>query len=179
MIIGLLGRSRVGKDTTAKCIMAALGDEHTVISRLSQPLKDAARAIYSFSHEQVEDELKEAVDVRYNTTPRVCIQKLCNHIMTIHGKDFFSRKLFGEYDRGHFQQKVVIIPDIRYEHDIHEIHSRGGVIIKVVRESSLIPKHEWEDNIDSMVGDYTINNNKDVPYIEFQVNQILHNMKLS
>lgn len=179
MIIGLLGRSRVGKDTTAKCIISVLGDDNTALTRLSQPLKDAVRAIYGFSQEQVEDELKEVVDTRYSTTPRVCIQKLCNHIMSLHGNDFFSRQLFHKYDCGQYQQKVVIIPDIRYEHDIHEIHKRGGVVIKVTRDNPLVPKHEWEENIDYMIGDFTVVNNKDVQNIETQVNQILHSMKLS
>lgn len=179
MIIGLLGRSRVGKDTTARCIITALGEDNTALSRLSQPLKDAARAIYGFSQVQVEDELKEVIDPRYNTTPRVCIQKLCNHIMAMHGNDFFSRQLFNRYDHGYFSQKIVIIPDIRYEHDIQEIHKRGGIVIKVIRDNPLVPKHEWEDTIEMMVGDYTIVNDKDVCNINTQVSQILRNMKLS
>lgn len=179
MIIGLLGRSRVGKDTTAKCIIAALGEDRSALSRLSQPLKDAAQAIYGFTPEQVEDELKEVVDTRYNVTPRVCIQNLCNHIMNLHGRDFFSRRLFLRYDNGQFNQKVLIIPDIRYEHDIHEIQRRGGVVIKVVRDHALIPKHEWEENIESMTGDFTIINDKDLQWINTQVSQILRNMKLS
>lgn len=179
MIIGLLGRSRVGKDTAAKCIITTLGDQNAVLTRLSQPLKDAVRVLYGFSHEQVEDHLKEVVDARYNTTPRVCIQKLCEHIMSLHGNDFFSRCLYSKYDNGHFDKKIVVIPDIRYQHDIHEIRKRGGIVIKIVRDNAQIPLHEWEAPIDSMTGDFIVKNNADIAWINTQINQILHNMKLS
>lgn len=179
MIIGLLGRSRVGKDTVAKQVIAALGEDNTLVTRLSQPLKDAVRSLYGFTQEQVEDDLKEVVDPRYGISPRVCIQKLCMHIMDTHGKDFFSRQLYNQYDHGTFSKKVVIIPDVRYEHDIQEIRKRGGVVIKVLRTSPSIPLHPWEDNIECLQGDYEIQNNKDLHWLVDQVNQILHNMKLS
>lgn len=179
MIIGLLGRSRVGKDTVANELVHILGANCTAITRLSQQLKDAACSLYSFSREQVEDEAKEIVDPRYGVTPRVCIQNLCTHIMAAHGVDFFSKQLFQKYDDRTFLGKYVIIPDVRYEHDIHEIHKRGGIVIKIIRTSPHIPLHEWENKIDRLNGDYAINNDKDIGHLQNEVNRIVHNMKLS
>lgn len=173
MIIGLLGRSRVGKDTVAMCIVATLGTDNTCITRLSQPLKDATQSLYSFTKEQVEDGKKEEVDPRYGVTPRVCIQGLCDYMMTSHGVDFFSKQLFAKYDSAHFGNKHVIIPDIRYEHDIGEIQKRGGIVIKIERSCAQIPRHSWEDHIDGLKADHYIVNDTDVASLSNKVNQIL------
>lgn len=179
MIIGLLGRSRVGKDTVAQCIVATLGVENTCIARLSQPLKDASQALYGFTYEQVEDNKKEEIDPRYGVTPRVCIQRLCDHIMHIHGVDFFSRQLFGRFDTSYFGKRHVIIPDIRYEHDIIEIQKRGGIVIKIERPCMLIPRHTWEDHIDKLTGDHYVLNDADVDSLTDKVSQILYKSGLS
>lgn len=180
MLIGLLGRSRVGKDTAANAITVALGADAIRITRLSQPLKEAAKALYGFSHEQVEDAQKELIDPRYGVTPRVCIQKLCEHIMHLHGVDFFSKQLYRQYDLRHFGHHHVIIPDIRYEHDIREIRSRGGIIIKIERPlSATIPRHEWESHIDELRGDYNVTNDAGISELEIKINQILCNIGLA
>jgi ABC-type dipeptide/oligopeptide/nickel transport system ATPase component len=176
-IIGLLGRSRAGKDTAALFIMQILGQEHTHLARLSQPLKDAAQALYGFTHAQVESQSKEHIDPRYNMTPRMCIQKLCEHMMSLHGHDFFSQLLYKKYDSGGFHGKCLIIPDIRYEHDIAEIRKRGGVVFKVVREN--VPCHPWENNIDGLHGDVTLYNNETPEKLQQQVEAVLNQIARS
>lgn len=176
MIIGLLGRSRVGKDTAANAIVTILGTDNTDISRLSQPLKDAAQILYGFTTEQVEDGQKEVVDPRYGLTPRVCIQRMCDHLMSQHGVDFFSRQF---YQRHTSTNKVIIVPDIRYEHDIRHIRQLGGVIIKVERPSVTIPRHQWEDHIDGLCGDFHVINDSSIKKLEHDINRILCNIGLA
>lgn len=175
MIIGLLGRSRVGKDTAAAAIIDVLGNQHATIERLSQPLKDAVCGLYGFTGDQVETEQKEVVDPRYGCTPRVCIQRLCDHIMGMHGVDFFSRKLFQRYDVAlSAQRKCIVIPDIRYEHDIREIQNRGGFVIKIERPVHMgVPLHPWEAHIDALAGTYTVVNDSDVNALREKISQIL------
>lgn len=179
LLIGLLGRSRVGKDTAAKCIIEAVGSENASIRRLSQPLKDAVCALYGFTSEQVEEEAKEVIDPRYGKTPRSCIQLLCDHMMQLHGRDFFSKQLFGRYDSGAFGDKYVIVPDVRFEHDISEIRKRGGIVIKVERNSPTIPHHAWEDKIDTLQGDVLVRNDGDIVTFQHEVSRIVHNKMLS
>ena len=73
ILIGLLGRSRVGKDTVADALVAALATfgARAEIWRLSQPLKDAVRSLYGFCENQIEGSEKELADPRYGITPRV------------------------------------------------------------------------------------------------------------
>lgn len=161
MIIGLLGRSRVGKDTVAAALVSALGSAKIV--RLSQPLKDAVRALYAFTEEQLETDAKEVVDVRYGVTPRAAIQELCGHIMKEHGVDFFTRRLYanvGGGDGGGGDGGCIVIPDVRYAHDIAEIRRRGGIVVKITRDLAAAgyALHPWEAAIDTMESDVVIEN---------------------
>lgn len=173
MIIGILGRSRVGKDTVANILCKQIGSS-AMIMRLSQPLKDAVQSLYGFTTAQLEDDEKDQIDPRFGLTPREVIQHICQDTMLRHGTDFFSRKMYFEEVPKH-PNKTIIIPDVRYAHDIRMIHEQGGYIIKVVCTSDRNPpppRHVWEDPIDSMEGDVCIENNGTLDELETTVMQI-------
>lgn len=153
-IIGLLGRSRVGKDTVAAALCTVYPSYQII--RLSYPLKQAACHLYDYTMDQVEGSAKEQIDPRWNKTPRETIQSLTEYMMQFMGIDFFTRKLFHMYDSKQIGPRI-IIPDIRYEHDINEIRKRKGIVIKVERPHNPV-KHAFEDHIDALQGDYTIIN---------------------
>jgi ABC-type microcin C transport system duplicated ATPase subunit YejF len=171
-IIGILGRSRVGKDTVASMLVKHLGPDACVILRLSQPLKDAVKALYGFSDEQVETDIKEAMDPRYNMSPRTAIQHICEHMMKVHGRDFFSKRLY-EHEMMYHTGKTVIIPDVRYPHDLDLIRQRGGIILKVTRPFGPQPRHPWEEPIEELQGDYIIENKYDLYHIEKEVKRVI------
>lgn len=149
----------MGKDTAAEIVCDIIGREATTIYRLSKTLKAAVCVLYGFTPEDVEGPNKEVIDQRYGVTPRNAIQGLCDFLMTRHGCDFFSKQVFHMYDMGTFANKHVIIPDIRYEHDLAEIRRRGGVIIKMSRPfGDCVPNHPWESHIDALQGDYLVCN---------------------
>lgn len=174
-IIGIMGRSRMGKDTIAEMFSELLGKESTTIYRMSKTLKEAVQILYGYTHEQVEGPAKEAIDPRYGMTPRQEIQGLCDYIMHRHGCNFFSKQVFYAYDHGAFGGKHVVIPDIRYEHDLQEIRQRGGVIVKVSRPYSLeVPCHPWEAHIDHLEGDYSIFNHGSTEDLRQKVIQVFN-----
>lgn len=169
-----MGRSRMGKDTVAQIVCDIIGHDDATIYRLSKTLKEATCALYGFSPEDVEGPNKEAIDPRYNITPRHAIQGLCDFLMHRHGCDFFSKQVFHMYDHGAFAQKHVVIPDIRYEHDLAEIRRRGGVVIKVTRPyGDGVPQHAWETHIDALHGDFIIHNHGSVEDLRLKVAAIL------
>ncbi len=90
-IIGLLGRSRAGKDTVAEYICNHY--PYYQIVRLSYPLKKAVCCMYDFTMDQVESSSKETIDLRWNKTPRETIQSLTQYMMSYMGHDFFTKKL--------------------------------------------------------------------------------------
>jgi len=170
-IIGLLGRSRVGKDTVAEYICKEATPAGYQIIRLSYPLKKAACSLYDFTMDQVESSSKEAIDPRWGKTPRETIQSLTTYMMDYMGHDFFSRKLFDAYDQSMYSQHI-IIPDIRYPNDIHEIRKRGGIVIKVVRPNNPI-QHSFENHIDALEGDITITNDRGVDDLHREIKRYL------
>ena len=173
MIIGILGRSRVGKDTVATALVSALGSAKIV--RLSQPLKDAVRALYGFTEKQLETDAKEAVDLRYGITPRVAIQGLCGHIMKEHGVDFFTRRLYANWGTPEVGAPALVIPDVRYAHDIAEIRRRGGIVVKITRDLAAAgyALHPWEAAIDTMEADVVLENSGSVAELEAAAREIV------
>lgn len=171
-IIGLVGRSRVGKDTVAEIIMEDLPEYE--LRRLSAPLKKAIKELYDFNVSQIETDLKEKTDRRWNKTPRECIVSLTEYMMGYMGTDFFTKRLYGEVDLPEY----IIIPDVRYEHDIREIHNRGGIIIKVEKTHNTV-RHPFEDNIDDMVGDFLIKNDGSIDDLQSNLRKQLVFMLVS
>lgn len=160
-IIGLLGRSRVGKDTVAELLTREymrLGYSYSTV-RLAAPIKEAAKALFGFSDAQIEGNLKESPDASWGVTPRSVFQKITAVTMAEMGTDFFTRLLYRKYDSGELGE-FIIIPDVRFEHDLTEIRRRGGVVVKVTRDAPEVPMHACEDNIQALEGDVSIKNNR-------------------
>jgi hypothetical protein len=166
-IIGIVGRSRAGKDTIASIIIE-LHPEYQ-IQRLASPLKKAVAALYNFSPTQLEDDTKEVVDTRWNKTPREAIQSLTDYMMSYMGTDFFTRRLYNDSAI----PKHMIICDVRYDHDIVEIKKRGGIVIKVDRSTNMHIKHLFENHVDALVGDFEVHNNGTIDDLRREVLAIL------
>jgi len=165
-IIGLLGRSRRGKDTIANYIINKYPIYKNI--KLARPIKDAAKSLFDFSDEQVENAQKEIIDKRWNISPRDAMVFITTSLMNKMGSDFFSKRLFDNI----LPDDKVIISDVRYDNDITEIRKRNGIIIKVLRD--IEPYHPWESHIDHHTYvDYTIENNGSLDNLYKQINQIL------
>lgn len=171
-IIGLVGRSRVGKDTVAEIIIECSSDYE--VRRLSAPLKKAMTELYDLNKEQLETNSKEEIDMRWGKTPRECIVSLTDYMMGYMGKDFFTKRLYGENGLPEY----IIIPDVRYEHDIVEIHRRGGIIIKIEKTDNSVC-HSFEDNIDGMKGDILITNDGSIEDLQSNLRKQLVLMLVS
>jgi dephospho-CoA kinase len=167
-IIGILGRSRSGKDTIANIIKDYYTDYQ--ICRFAQPIKNALKEIYGFSFNQLENDEKEMIDMRYGLTPREAMQEMTSYYLTKHGPSFFSDKVFSLVDNNIATK--IIIPDVRYSHDLVQIRKRGGIIIKVIR-SELSIQHLTENHILDLEGDYTITNDSDIISLENKVYNII------
>jgi hypothetical protein len=172
-IIGIVGRSRAGKDSIAETIISVYPQYE--IQRLSMPLKKAVCVLYDFEKEQLENNSKEVIDARWNKTPRETIQSMTDYMMSYMGIDFFTKKLYYNYDNN-LISKFMIIPDIRYMHDIIEVQKRGGIIIKVERPN-LFVNHTFENHVDELVGDFTICNNGSIVDLQNQVSNIIMSIK--
>lgn len=169
-IIGLLGRSRSGKDTVASIIQSLYPSQKYSIVRLSTPIKEASRHLFAFEEDQIEGHRKEVIDERWGITPRQVFQTITADTMKYMGTSFFTKLLYDKYDKGFFG-KYIIIPDIRYEHDIAEILNRGGVVFKIER-TQLPFSYECEKHLDLITHLPLIRNDSTVDDLQKQVKQL-------
>jgi hypothetical protein len=75
VVVMLLGRAGSGKTSAGKYIQDKYG---ATVVRFAEPLKNLARELWGFSHEQVwgSFEIKEQVDPRVGISPREALQRL-------------------------------------------------------------------------------------------------------
>jgi hypothetical protein len=76
--------------------------------------------------------------------------------------DFFTQRFFNAWDGA-----PIIITDVRFAHDIDEIHKRGGVTIKIKRNS--VPQHDFEFGIDCLATTFEIENNGSLDDLRLEV----------
>jgi hypothetical protein len=176
-IIGLLGRARSGKDTVARILLEMTHGSPYAVVRLAAPIKEAARALFDFDDSQIEGDRKEVVDPRWGIAPRRVFQALTDDMMKSMGEDHFTRLLYAKYDAGAFGPRI-IIPDIRYAHDVDEIRRRGGAVLKVQRRD-LPMRYACEDHLDVMDADVVLYNDGSLDDLRAAVARALKDVRRS
>ena len=168
MIIGLTGRKRVGKDTTADYLVK---NNNFFKTSFALPLKKACQIIFDFSEEQLETDEKENIDDRWNITPRKIFQIVGTELMRnyfpkllpeckieggfwVHRFNIWYRKWKNNNDG-----KNLVIADVRFQDEIDIVKKYGGIIIKINRDTKYNDTHISEkiDNLESI--DYNLDNN--------------------
>jgi len=159
-IIGLAGRARSGKDTVA----TLFGKTHRVV-RFAQPIKEAVKALYGWSGIAMETDIKDAVDPNWGVSPRSAMVHVAQTTRMFVANDFFVKRLFDSWEGD-----PIVIPDVRYKHEVDAIHARGGITIKITREG--IHKHDIEFTVDELETTYEITNNGSLDGLRRQINSL-------
>ena len=162
MIVGLVGRARSGKDTASR----VLAPEYT-LKRMARPVKDACKALYAWTDEALESELKDFKNEFWGLTPRATMVHLTHQIKEYMGQVFFTRRFFAEWDG----KTPLVIPDIRYSSDVDEIHKRGGVTIRIIRPGVVL--HEFENEIEKLKTTWTVVNDGTIEELEAKIKEVL------
>lgn len=124
-VIMLCGYKRCGKDTFANHLVNKYGYTHL---KISKTLKDTLKTLFQFSDEQLETDLKDKIDPRWNITPRKAmvfvgtdmfqfkIQGLLPNI----GKNFWIRStketIIDLYNKN--KNIDIVISDLRFQHEL-------------------------------------------------------------
>lgn len=165
MLIGLLSKKRMGKDTTADYLV----NKYDFIKMtFAQPLKDICKILFMFTDEQqYGDKLKEEIDPRWDISPRTAYQYIgtdlfrdqLDKIMPRIGKDIWVYHLLLRYQETIKNNKNIVISDVRFENEVKLIHDLGGIIIKIDRDIENSDEHLSEREIDNIMDyDYIIYN---------------------
>jgi len=165
-LIGLVGQKQVGKDTLADFIVKKYG--YTKMS-LAQPLKEACKSIFQLSNEQVNGNLKEVPDARWNNvTPRKLLQtvgtqlfrdELIKHIPELNNMEntiwIHNFNLWYEKNK----DKKIVISDIRFIDEANMITNHGGTLIKITKgEFNNNDLHQSEQELSNIQYDILIEN---------------------
>lgn len=159
MIIGISGHKFSGKSTVARLLSEATGYE---VRSFATPLKKMVCALVGCTMDDLEDyDYKENTEVPEHLwaycandkhTIRALMQGLGDLMRKKNPNVFIECTLNSKSD--------YLVSDCRFPNEAKAIKDRGGIVIKVVRDSVVASdKHQSETHIDDIQEDCTLFNN--------------------
>jgi hypothetical protein len=159
-LVGVVGKARHGKDSIGNILL----DHGFMKDAFAKPVKDAVKAIWDFSDEQLygSETQKNTVDPRWNVSPRQAMQFFGTEV----GRDALP-KLMPQFGSGfwveHFRLRLlsylkkhkadpashssnIVVCDVRFPNEAKFIRNSGGLIVRV-RRPQLEPKTETPDTV--------------------------------
>lgn len=125
-IIGLLGGAGAGKSTVAAYLRDSYGAK---VYTLAKPLKQLVGLAFELTDDQLygSQESKEAVDPRYNVSPRWLLQRLGTQgIRTVFGEDVWVNLCLKNIRND--APRLAVIDDVRFENESAHIRMAQGVV---------------------------------------------------
>lgn len=182
MIIGITGKKQSGKSTLSKCIKQNY--LNFIELNFADPLKNSIKEIFNLSEDQINGDLKEINDTKYNFTPRELMQWM--------GTDVFRNTFHTQFPNSPpvwisnmeyrlkklYPKNNIIVSDVRFNNEANLIKMYGGYIIKVTSNDNIYSNHEAENQIINF--DYEIINNKEsnqsvyLNNLNYQLNKIMN-----
>jgi len=150
-IIGISGKKRAGKDTTAKVLQETL--PNAIILYFAHTLKKMAAVALGYQYDwffKDENKFKEyEIAPGVMMTGREFLQKLGTESFrdNIH-KDFWVHSLMKQIEYLPENIEYVIIPDVRFENEYEAILERNGYVIRVMRTGLKSDDHSSETALD-------------------------------
>lgn len=162
-LIAITGRAGSGKDTLASLLAA---DRDARIYSFALPIKQCLNAMFGWTMELWNDrEWKETVIPWLGQSPRYLAQTLG----TEWGRELVHPELWVLLAANRYQEHrrlsdtPFIIPDCRFDNEAGIVHTLGGVVIRVVRDSAqAVNPHKSEGGISDHLVHATIDNNGSV-----------------
>lgn len=169
VIIGIAGPARVGKDTAARFVEAAVGG---YIYPLAKPMKAMIKAGFGIDlYDPYWAGRKEDVIPAIGKSPRQLMQTLG----TEWGRQLISPELWLVLAAAQLIQRGpgMIIPDIRFENEAAWVRERGGTILHLRRKHlEPVHQHESETGIKAIPGEVTIDNDATLVDLQIQIEEL-------
>lgn len=148
MIIGIHGKARSGKTTTAGIITQFTSMQSYAFA---DPIKDMLTSVGV----DCSDDMKDVVHPVFKKTPR----QLMNSLGTDWGRKMNHDDVWIDhlYERATGQQHFSV-SDVRFENEAQSIRDRDGVILHIVGHGGIAGNYQSEIGIVCKPGDYILNN---------------------
>lgn len=204
MLIGISGKKQCGKDTVCKIIKAldiwnryGDGDMLTFVKMLLKTPNPLGSIWYKHAYA---DKLKQVLSIILNVdvvafednifkmsnseiakpeggyyTNRELLQRFGTEVGRSISPTLWVDALFTSYS----EDDHWIIPDVRFPSEAKAIKDRGGIVIRVDRETLSHDNHPSETALDDYEGfDYRIDNNSDIEHLIDKVKGIMFQLNL-
>jgi hypothetical protein len=154
MIIAICGKKRAGKDTTADYLIEKYN--FTKYS-IADPVKEICRSLFDFTDEQLYGSEKEIIDINIGLSPRDAMQKMGTEFGQYDIHKYWPNlncapRKFWVFKMKNFclknKDKNIIIPDVRFKHEIDLLKTLGAKIWKIERDVGLNDDHISEIELD-------------------------------
>ena len=171
MIIGLIGNKRVGKSTFGDYITEKYGFKSIAFA---DPIKEGAKIMFDLTNEQVNGDLKEVVDTRWNKSPRQILQILgTDACRKLFEPDIWIKRLKIELKKN--KNKNVVVSDVRFPNEAKAVKEMGGILIKITK-SDLVGKdsHISEQLVDKINHDILIKNDSSIEDYKQNIDNLIN-----
>lgn len=179
MLIGVSGKAQAGKDTICNIIRCL--DSNWEKHAFADKLKQVLAIILNVNVKAFEDNIfkmsnSEIVKPEGGYyTNRELLQRFGTEVGRSISPTLWVDALF----TGYSGDDHWIIPDVRFPSEAEAIKDRGGIIIRVDRETSSNDTHPSEVALDNYGGfDYRIDNNNDIEHLIDKVKEIMSQLNL-
>jgi hypothetical protein len=181
MIVGLSGKIGSGKSTVSEIFR----ENNFKLDSFANSVKDVSNSIFGFDRSRLEGITKEdriwreTPDERYTSllgksfSPRDSLILIGTTLgrNQIH-PDIWVESVFNRYD----SKKNLLITDVRFPNEYNSIKKRGGVLIRINRQSSYRIEHESECALDKYNFDYVIENDGTLDELKKKTNDIIESL---
>ena len=149
MIIALSGKLGSGKTTIAKRLVSEHGFRKI---SFAGPLKEACRAIFGFTDEQLYGSLKKEIDPFWGLSPGRVLQLVGTELFRVHfDSEVWVKSLIRTVQ---LEQNIAwVVDDMRFPNELEAIKKLGGVLIRVERPEAVLDArdlaHPSETSLDN------------------------------
>lgn len=189
MIIGLTGKAQSGKDTACRIIRKILPQAER--KAFADPLKESVCALFGLTRQELDAwKLDSKVHVQFVShvpgmqypmlmnaplTMRELLQRYgCEAHREIFGEDFWLEVALPS--REYYQNKIVVVSDVRFDNEARHIRTLGGIVISISRPGMQLDVgggHPSEADIDPIFVNYVVVNEGTVDDLEVKLNTLL------
>ncbi|MEK6879664.1 MAG: hypothetical protein AABY22_08665 [Nanoarchaeota archaeon] len=145
IIIGLSGKSGVGKTTAAAYLMQKYDFKMVAFA---DKLKELSGELFPFTLEQLHGQLKETPYKNYSWTPRDFMIKF-GQFMRYWDENFWIRNTFLDA-----QLNNIAIHDVRYLNEVEYLKSKNAKIVRINRYVKNRPYRNSDDESETQLDSY-------------------------
>lgn len=182
VLIGLTGKKRSGKDTTADYLVEKYGFEKI---SFATPLKEICKILFSFSDNQLYGDEKEEIDKRWDISPRKVFQFIGTNLFRDRMSELIpniEKNFWVKCTEEILESKLnknIVVTDCRFDNEVNVIKKHKGYVFRINRENNNIDTHSSETEIENLLVDSDISNDTTKQDLFSKIDKIIHSIFLS